>query len=133
MTAAHQLSREEVLALPPTTSLAKLAGCLGVSEPTVRAARRSGELERLGIRVNRLGAQWRVVTATVWEHLGISPADRASTAPATHKRAGHASPTASALRAVADGGGLVKAEDRAPAEPGLPTTTRPAPNGKGKA
>ena len=76
MTSASQYTRAEILALPPSISLAELARCLGVSEPTVRASRRNGELERLEIRVNRIGAQYRVVTASVWSHLGLTPADR---------------------------------------------------------
>ena len=67
----RQLSGKEILTLPPTISLATLARCLGVSEPTIRASHRSGELAALGIRVNRLGAQYRVVTATVWAYLGM--------------------------------------------------------------
>jgi len=100
MTAAGQLSRDEILKLPPVISLAQLAGCLSVSEPVVREARRSGELERLGIRVNRLGAQWRVITSTVWDYLGISPADRASSVPVPPDGPGQRRPTASALRPV---------------------------------
>lgn len=104
MTAARQLSRDQILALPPVISLAQLAACLGISEPVVREARRSGELERLGIRVNKLGAQWRVVTSTVWQYLEIGSAGRASAAPASRKGAGQARPTASALRPVRQGG-----------------------------
>jgi hypothetical protein len=68
---ARQLSRREILGQPPTMSLATLARCLGKSEPTVRAANKNGELAALGIRVNRLGAQYVVVTATVWAYLGM--------------------------------------------------------------
>ncbi len=75
MSAAGQYTRAEILTLPPAISLAQLARCLGVSEPTVRASHRSGELDRLGIRVNRLGAQHRVITSTVWDHLGLAPAN----------------------------------------------------------
>jgi hypothetical protein len=69
---ARQLSRREVLGLPPTIGLGTLAMCLGVSEPTVRALNRNGELAALGIKVNRLGAQYRVVTASVLRYLGLS-------------------------------------------------------------
>ncbi len=68
---ARQLRDKEILTLPPTINLATLAQCLGVSEPTIRASHRNGELAALGIRVNRLGAQYRVVTATVRAYLGI--------------------------------------------------------------
>lgn len=73
---ARQLSRAQILALPPACTLADLAGALGVSEPTIRAAVRSGELEQLGIRVNRLGAQYRVVTASLLAYLGLPDGTR---------------------------------------------------------
>jgi DNA-binding FadR family transcriptional regulator len=67
----RQLSRLEVLALPPVITLAVLAQALGVSEPVARTSLRSGELERQGIIVNRIGAQWRVVTSSLWRYLGL--------------------------------------------------------------
>ena len=93
---ARQLTRAQILGLPPVITLATLAEALGVSEPTVRACHRSGELARLGIRVNRLGAQHRVVTATVWAFLGL--ADGASTAPALDDGAGQCRPSAQRMR-----------------------------------
>lgn len=68
----QRLSREEILALPPTTSLAILAQCVGVSDPVIREANRSGELARVGIRVNKIGAQYLVVTSTIWAFLGLT-------------------------------------------------------------
>jgi hypothetical protein len=94
---ARQLSSKEILSLPPTISLATLAQCLGVSEPTMRACHRSGELERLGIRVNRLGLQWRVVTSTVLDYLGLGGRD---TAPASGGNAGQDRPAVLVLRPV---------------------------------
>jgi hypothetical protein len=79
MTATRQLTRTEILALPPVITLATLAMCLGVSEPTVRALNRSGELAALNIRVNRLGAQYRIVTATVWAYLGLEHTQQTDT------------------------------------------------------
>jgi hypothetical protein len=102
---AAQLTREQILALPPVISLAQLAQVLGLSEPVVRASLRRGELERLGIRVNKLGAQWRAITSTVWDYLGISPDGGGSTVPASRKSAGQLRQTASALRAVASRAG----------------------------
>lgn len=102
MTAARRYTREQILALPPSSTLADLAACLGVSEPTIRQANRSGELAALGIRVNRLGQQWRVVTASVWQYLGL--AEGASTAPAGRDSAGQRPPAAPALRSVRGGG-----------------------------
>jgi hypothetical protein len=71
---AKQMSRAEILKLPPVISLAQLAEVLGVSEPVIRASHRSGELEQLGIRVNKLGAQYKVVTESVWSYLGVDGA-----------------------------------------------------------
>ena len=69
------------MALPPVITLAQLARALGLSEPTIRTLNRNGELERLGIRVNRLGAQYRAVTASVWSYLGLSAGANASVRP----------------------------------------------------
>ena len=104
MSAAHQLSRDEILALPPASTLADLARCLGRSEPVIRAALRNGELAALGIKVNKLGAKYLVVTASVWEALGISPADRATTVPARHRGTGQRGLAASPIRPVRQGG-----------------------------
>ena len=71
MTSATQLTRTEVLALPPIITIAQLAACLGVSQPTIRRSLHNGELAALGIRINKIGAQHRVVTASVLEHLGL--------------------------------------------------------------
>lgn len=98
MTAARQLTRAEIEALPPVVTLAQLAECLGVSEPTVRAALRSGELARLGIRVNRLGAQHRVITSSVLAYLGLDGG--AGTVPAARDGAGQRRPTTQGLRSV---------------------------------
>lgn len=66
------MSRTEVLALPPTTDLPTLGRIFGVSEPVIRERHRLGQLEELGIKVLPLGRQWRVVTATVWDVLGLA-------------------------------------------------------------
>jgi len=66
------LTRAELLRLPPVTNLPTLARALGVSEPVIRERHRLGEIERLGIRVLRLGSQWRVPTEDILRVLGIS-------------------------------------------------------------
>jgi hypothetical protein len=69
------LTRAEVLELAeasPTTNLVMLGRALGLSEPVIRDRARRGELDKLGIRCLRLGAQWRVVTADIVAFLGIS-------------------------------------------------------------
>jgi hypothetical protein len=66
------LTRAELLRLPPVTNLPTLARALGVSEPVIRERHRRGEIEQLGIRVLRLGAQWRVPTEDILRVLGVS-------------------------------------------------------------
>ena len=78
---ARQISRREVLALPPTMSLGTLALCLGKSEPTVRKAHHDGELAALGIKVNKLGSTYVVITASVWDYLGLPVGTDASVRP----------------------------------------------------
>jgi len=90
-------------ALPPTIGLPDLGRALGVSEPVIRGRARSGELDRLGIKVVRLGVQYRVITASVWTLLGIAPDGGAAGAsseanPCSAARQRH--PSASTLRSV---------------------------------
>jgi hypothetical protein len=95
------LSRAEILALPPVIGLPTLGRVLGISEPVVRERARRGELEPLGIRVLRLGAQSRVVTASVWAFLGIDAAADGGGGEAQPRRpARQRKATASALRSV---------------------------------
>ena len=100
MTAARRYTREQILALDPAMTLADLAACLGVSEPVVRQMNRSGELAKMGIVANKWGAQWRIVTASVWRYLGLGADSGASTEATAPGRAGKERPTASALRPV---------------------------------
>lgn len=67
------LSRKELLALPPATDIRTLGRAFGISEPVTRERQRRGEFAAMGIRVNRLGAQYRVVTADILNALGIGP------------------------------------------------------------
>lgn len=67
------LTVRELLDLGPTTNLRMLGRAFDISEPVARERHRLGEWQQLGIRVVRLGAQWRVVTADIWRVLGISP------------------------------------------------------------
>jgi len=97
------MPRDEVLALPPLITLETLGRVLGVSDPVVRRLNRDGELATLGIVVNRLGIQWRVVTSSVWAYLGLT--DGASTAPALGGGAGQRGAAAPALRSVHGGDG----------------------------
>jgi hypothetical protein len=73
--AVKPLTWKELLELAetsPTTSVVMLGRALGVSEPVIRERVRRGELDKLGIRCLRLGAQWRVVTADILVFLGIT-------------------------------------------------------------
>ncbi|MDA8322616.1 MAG: hypothetical protein M0030_22805 [Actinomycetota bacterium] len=67
-----QLSTEQILALPPVINLSTLGQALGLSEPVIREQHRTGELARLGIRVLKLGAQYRVVTADLLQVMGMT-------------------------------------------------------------
>jgi hypothetical protein len=71
--ALKPLTRQELLALPPVINLVTLGQALGVSEPVIRERHRGGELQEMGIRVLKLGAQYRIPTADVWRFLGIDP------------------------------------------------------------
>ncbi|HEX7161897.1 MAG TPA: hypothetical protein VF223_11760 [Trebonia sp.] len=101
------MSRTEILALPPAIDLPTLGRALGVCEPVIRERARRGELEPLGIRVVRLGAQFRVVTQSLWTFLGVQPDETPSGAsnearpwPAARQRR----PTGSATRLVSGDG-----------------------------
>ena len=74
------LTRAELLALPAATDLRTLGQAFGISEPVVRELRRQGRFEEMGIRINRLGLQYRVVTADILRVLGIEPGDGAGQA-----------------------------------------------------
>jgi hypothetical protein len=95
---ARQLSREEILELPLVISLEVLGQVLGISEPTVRECRRNGDLEAAGIRVVKLGAQFRVVTASLHAFLGIGGGD--STESAGTDGAGQDSPVSPHMRSL---------------------------------
>jgi len=72
MKASRQMTRQEVLALPPVVDLPTLGRALGLSEPVIRERARRGELEPIGIRVLRLGWQYRVPTEDILRVLGIT-------------------------------------------------------------
>jgi hypothetical protein len=81
MTTRKQLSREQILALPPTCTITELAHALGVSEPVIRAQIRSGKLEEdTHIRVTKVGQQHKVVTETLWKFLGLPVPDQGAVA-----------------------------------------------------
>jgi hypothetical protein len=65
------LTRAQLLALPAATDLRTLGQAFGISEPVVRELRRQGRFEEMGMRINRLGLQYRVVTADILRVLGI--------------------------------------------------------------
>jgi len=72
--AVKPLTRKELLDLAETcvvTDLVTLGRALGVSEPVIRERARRGELDKLGIRCLRLGAQWRVPVADILRFLGM--------------------------------------------------------------
>jgi hypothetical protein len=79
--ALKPLTREELLALPPVINLVTLGQALGISEPVIRERARSGDLERMGITVLRLGAQYRIPSADVLRVLGVNPGQTAQESP----------------------------------------------------
>jgi hypothetical protein len=96
------LSRVELLALPPVIDLPTLGRALGISEPVARERARRDEFEPLGIKVVRLGAQRRVVTASLWAFLGIADGtDGASNEEQSRRGAGQVRTTASVVRLAA--------------------------------
>ena len=99
------LTRTQLLELAetsPTTNLVMLGRALGVSEPVIRERARRGELAVLGIRVNKLGKQWRVITADILAYLGISrDTETTRTAP---PGTDVGAPSSRMLRRVADDG-----------------------------
>jgi hypothetical protein len=99
------MPRAEVLALGPVIDLVTLGRALGVSEPTIREQARTGHLDAIGIKVVALGAQRRVVTASLWAFLGLDPAaDGASDEAGPRRAARRRHPAASVVR-LADGDG----------------------------
>lgn len=95
------LSRAEILALGPTHDLPTLGRILGVSEPVIRERARRGELEPLGIKVVKLGAQYRVITSSVWAFLGLdAAADGASSEAAPRRPVRQGRATANRMREV---------------------------------
>lgn len=72
--AVKPLTRAELLELAetsPVTNLVMAGRAFGVSEPVIRERARSGELAEMGVRVLRLGAQWRIPVADLLRVLGI--------------------------------------------------------------
>lgn len=97
------MTRAEILALPPATDILTLCRMLDRSEPTIRAAIKSGELEALGIKIAKLGAKHLVITASVWAFLDIRPdggADSAANEAKPQSAARRGSRSASALQPV---------------------------------
>lgn len=73
--AVQPLTRKEVVELARrnvTTGALMTGRALGVSEPKIREMARSGELQKLGIRVLRVGIQYRIPTQDILDALGIS-------------------------------------------------------------
>jgi hypothetical protein len=75
---------EAIRALGATTDLQTLAGIFGCSGWSSRKMARTGEWERQGIKIFRIGAHYRVGVASVLDVLGFSSGDLSTpgTAPA---------------------------------------------------
>jgi Helix-turn-helix domain len=72
-----EMSRAELLALPPTTDLVTAARALGIGRTTAYELARAGEFPT---PILRLGARYRVVTSGLLAALGLDAAG-GSTAP----------------------------------------------------
>jgi len=66
---------EAIRALGATTDLQTLAGIFGCSGWSSRKMARTGEWERQGIKIFRIGAHYRVGVASVLDVLGFSHGD----------------------------------------------------------
>jgi hypothetical protein len=66
---------EAIRALGATTDLQTLAGIFGCSGWSSRKMARTGEWERQGIKIFRIGAHYRVGVASVLDVLGFSSGD----------------------------------------------------------
>lgn len=70
------LSPDELVELAKRTTwldIVTTGRAFGVSEPVIRAAARNGELEAMGVRVLKLGIQYRIPVADVLAALGVGP------------------------------------------------------------
>jgi hypothetical protein len=70
------LTRDELIELARATPVTDLVTCgraFGVSEPVIREMARNGALEKMGVRVLRLGAQYRIPVADILAVLGMPP------------------------------------------------------------
>jgi hypothetical protein len=63
----------ELARTSPVTNVVTVGRVLAVSEPVIREMARNGELEKLGIRVLRLGYQYRVPVADILRVLDVDP------------------------------------------------------------
>jgi hypothetical protein len=66
---------EAIRALGAITDLQTLAGIFGCSGWSSRKMARTGEWERQGIKIFRIGAHYRVGVQSVLDVLGVSPGD----------------------------------------------------------
>ena len=74
--AVKPATRAELLELArtsPVTDLVMVGRVLAISEPVIREMARRGQLQEMGIRVLRLGYQYRVPVADVLKLLAVDP------------------------------------------------------------
>ena len=74
-TGTSRWTAETLRALGATTDLQTLAGIFGCSGWSSRKMARTGEWERQGIKIFRIGAHYRVGVQSILDVLGFSSAD----------------------------------------------------------
>ena len=79
---------EAIRALGATTDLQTLADIFGCSGWSSRKMARTGEWERQGIKIFRIGAHYRVGVGSILDVLGFSSADLSSPRNSPRRRAG---------------------------------------------
>lgn len=81
---------EAIRALGATTDLQTLAGIFGCCEWSSRKMARTGEWERQGIKIFRIGAHYRVGVQSILDVLGFSSGDFSTPGTADAGERGHA-------------------------------------------
>ncbi len=105
MTGNSRWTAEAIRALGATTGLQTLAGIFGCSGWSSRKMARTGEWERQGIKIFRIGAHYRVGVQSILDVLGFGSGDFST--PGTAQAGENAADSAviQAPESVAAGGG----------------------------
>jgi hypothetical protein len=110
-TSSSQWPAEAIRALGATTDLQTLAGIFACSGWSSRKMARTGEWERQGIKIFRIGAHYRVAVQSILDVLGFSSGDFSTHGTAHAGEPGQAGANATASAAT-QAPGSVTAGDR---------------------